>query len=59
MGVLDGLIYVLRNILRKRRERRRRKRRGSRSSARRERATRIEKVKFEERYCLTYDGDNN
>lgn len=52
VGVLDGLIFVLRNILRRRRERRRRRRRGRKSA-------RVERVKYEERFCLTYENSSD
>ena len=51
VGVLDGLIYVLRSILRRRRERRRRKKRGRGGGGKR-----VERVRYEERYCLTYEN---
>jgi len=52
MGVLDGLIFVLRSILRRRRERRRSKRRGRKSA-------RVERVKYEQRFCLTYENSSD
>lgn len=55
VGVLDGLIYVLRSILRRRRERRRRRRSGARGQRAPARG-RFERVKYEERYCLTYEN---
>ena len=56
MGVLDGLIFVLRNILRRRRERRRRrKRKGGRKSG----SSRVETVKYEEWFCLTYENSSD
>ena len=53
VGVLDGLIFVLRNILRRRRERRRRRRRrgGKRAT--------MGTVKYEERFCLTYENNGD
>jgi len=47
VGVLDGLIFVLRNILRRRRRRRGRK------------SPRVERVKYEERFCLTYENSSD
>jgi len=54
VGVLDGLIFVLRNILRRRRERRRRRRRR-----RGRKSPRVESVKYEERFCLTYENSSD
>jgi len=50
VGVLDGLMFVLRNILQRRRERRRRRKRGKKK---------VEKVKYKERFCLTFENSSD